>query len=379
MKKPWHLAVLVIALAVGPGAVMAQPSVPQSVLNRIDRLERDLQTLQVRLFRNGDQQTRASQTDSEEGQQSFSTDAATRLNNRLNTLENNVQRLTGKVERLGFQTRQMRKRLDQLVADLDLRLMALEEKAGLATPGRKSSATKGQAQTQRQTEEAQPGGGETAAQQGEAEETVNGVASESLYEKSRRNQQFLELPDTSKESQAEQPTKAKDQAEPPSSQLPLPGDPTGQTTPPDGGPVELPEGTPRQQYDYAFGLLQSGDFSRAEGALRKFLSAHPDHSLTANAQYWLAETYYVREMFNKAAVEFLKGYQRYPEAAKAPDNLLKLALSLSEIGSHKEACTTLDKLAKDFPKAPITIRRRGAAEWERLDCRSSLKKPSVDE
>ena len=88
--------------------------------------------------------------------------------------------------------------------------------------------------------------------------------------------------------------------------------------------------------------------------------------MAGNAQYWLAETFYVRKQFERAAMAFAAGYQTYPDNIKAPDNLLKLALSLARIDKQEDACVALKQLGEKFPKAPSNIRRRAAGEGAAL-------------
>jgi tol-pal system protein YbgF len=132
--------------------------------------------------------------------------------------------------------------------------------------------------------------------------------------------------------------------------------------------TELPAGTPKEQYDYAFDILRKADYARAESALRMFLQANPTDTLAGNAQYWLGETLYVRGDFEQAAVEFLSGYQTYSSGNKAPDNLLKLGLSLARLGQTDGACTALTRLATEYPEANDTIRRRAQTERALLNC-----------
>ena len=98
----------------------------------------------------------------------------------------------------------------------------------------------------------------------------------------------------------------------------------------------MPEGTPQQQYDYAFGLLRQANYAGAEEAFSAFLVENPDHTLAGNAKYWLGETYYVRGNYQQAAVTFAEGFESYPDNSKAPDNLLKLGMSLASLGSTQD-------------------------------------------
>lgn len=130
----------------------------------------------------------------------------------------------------------------------------------------------------------------------------------------------------------------------------------------------LPQGTVTEQYDYAFSFLRKGDYQSAQHAFEAFLAAHPDHALAGNAQYWLGESYYVRQMYPQAAAAFLKGFQQYGDSAKGPDNLLKLGMTLAAMGQTGEACSAFAELDSRYPNAPETIRQRVAEESGRLNC-----------
>ena len=110
------------------------------------------------------------------------------------------------------------------------------------------------------------------------------------------------------------------------------------------------------------------DFAGAEGALRSFVSANPDHRLSGNAQYWLGETFYVREDYLTAARTFAEGYTTYPQSDKAPSNLLKLGMSLDALGRTEDACITFTRLREEYPDAAANILSRGEREHQRLGC-----------
>jgi len=133
-------------------------------------------------------------------------------------------------------------------------------------------------------------------------------------------------------------------------------------------PGAAPSGTPQDQYNHAFGLLRQADYPGAEQALRSFVQRYPNDPLAGNAQYWLGETYYVRKDYNNAAAAFADGYRKYPQGGKGPDSLLKLGMSLSEIGQKKDACLTWSQLDKEYPKASANIAERARAERQRLEC-----------
>lgn len=132
--------------------------------------------------------------------------------------------------------------------------------------------------------------------------------------------------------------------------------------------VTLPEGTEAERYTYAFSFLRRGDFPSAEAAFKRFLEAHPTHTLAGNAQYWLGETYYVRKNYPEAAAAFLKGFQSYGDGNKGPDSLLKLGMSLSSMNQNQQACSAFEELLSRYPEASEAVLNQASSQQERLGC-----------
>lgn len=141
------------------------------------------------------------------------------------------------------------------------------------------------------------------------------------------------------------------------------------TKPADAAPtVVLPTGTTQVQYDFAIDLLKRGQFPQARDALKQFLVEHPSDPLAGNAQYWLGETYYVQGQYKDAADAFLKGYTTYSKSSKAPDSLLKLGMTLSQLGQKDAACATYGQLRQQFPQASAAIVARAKLERQKAGC-----------
>ena len=149
---------------------------------------------------------------------------------------------------------------------------------------------------------------------------------------------------------------------------PLTGSSSAATPPAPAAGGSLPGSATTDSYSQAFALLQQGNYTAAEQGFAAFLQARPSDPLAGNAQYWLAETFYVRKDYARAAQEFLKGYQAYPAGSKAPDSLLKLALSLSSLGQKEQSCRTLTQLNTDYPSLSRTLADRATQERQRLAC-----------
>lgn len=127
-------------------------------------------------------------------------------------------------------------------------------------------------------------------------------------------------------------------------------------------------GNPKQAYETAYGYLLQQNYGAAETAFDEFLTRHPNDALAGNAQYWLGESFFVRGQYKQAAGAFLKGYQTYARSAKAPDSLLKLAMSLDRLGQKEAACTSYNELNTRFPTASQNIKARADSERRRMGC-----------
>jgi tol-pal system protein YbgF len=133
-------------------------------------------------------------------------------------------------------------------------------------------------------------------------------------------------------------------------------------------PSGLPSGTAQEQYNYAFGQLRQADYKGAEASFKLFIQKHGSDPLAANAQYWLGETYFVRGDYAAASSAFADGYQKYPQGPKAPDNLLKLGISLGNQGRKQDACFAFARLERDFPTAGPAVKDRLASEKKHYGC-----------
>jgi len=131
----------------------------------------------------------------------------------------------------------------------------------------------------------------------------------------------------------------------------------------------LPPGeTPEKQYEFAYSFLQVGDYSTAERAFREFVINNSEHKLAGNAQYWYAETFRIRQLYTDAATAYLEGYQTYPKGEKAPINLLKLGVSMVQIGEKEQGCKMIEGVEKEYPKTDQSILQRAKFESKKYDC-----------
>ncbi len=130
----------------------------------------------------------------------------------------------------------------------------------------------------------------------------------------------------------------------------------------------LPDTNPNEQYEFATSFLKIGDYNMAERAFREFVIENPDHNLAGNAQYWYAETFRIRQLYTDAASAYLEGYQKYPKSDKAPINLLKLGVSLVQIGEKDQGCLMITGVKKQYPKANQSVLQKAKYEEKKFEC-----------
>jgi tol-pal system protein YbgF len=131
----------------------------------------------------------------------------------------------------------------------------------------------------------------------------------------------------------------------------------------------LPDLSPKEQYEFATNLLKVGDYNTAERALKEFVITNPEHDLAGNAQYWYAETFRIRQLYTDAASAYLEGYQKYPKSEKAPINLLKLGVSLVQIGEKDQGCLMITGVQKQYPEANQSVLQKSKYEEKKFECK----------
>ncbi len=317
------------------------------LVERLRRLERNLTLLQKQVYGG------AQPVDPDAGLQapSESSQGASRsaawLEKRFTNLEEQLRKLTNMIEEVGYQARQNQDRLQVVSDDTALRLDALENQLRTLTGGQPTTqnpaVTDGSSLAVPSVD--------AAAQAEAAQDGVLGQLRVPVPQNADQNNALSDQGNNGKTANT--------------ADKPNTGENTGEEV------ALLPAALPKEQYDFAVELLWGSDYAKAEKALREFIDANPDDALVGNAHYWLGETYYARKNYTQAAVIFAEGYKKYQDGKKAPDFLLKLALSLSQIGEAQQACRALSELESVFPDAPTAIGNRAARERNVLECPAS--------
>ena len=132
----------------------------------------------------------------------------------------------------------------------------------------------------------------------------------------------------------------------------------------------LPNKPAEEQYEFAVSFMKIGDYETAEFALREFIDKNKDHDLAGSAQYWYGETFRIRQLYSDAATAYLDGYQNYPKSKKAPDNLLKLGITMVQLGEKDQGCKMISGLKKEYPKASKSVLQKAQYEQKKFKCKS---------
>ncbi len=132
----------------------------------------------------------------------------------------------------------------------------------------------------------------------------------------------------------------------------------------------LPDKPAKEQYDFAVSFMKIGDYETAEFALKEFIDKNKDHDLAGSAQFWYGETFRIRQLYSDAATAYLDGYQNYPKSKKAPDNLLKLGITMVQLGEKDQGCKMILGVKKEYPKASKSVLQKAQYEQKKFKCNS---------
>jgi tol-pal system protein YbgF len=131
------------------------------------------------------------------------------------------------------------------------------------------------------------------------------------------------------------------------------------------GQLPVPSGSDRDNYQAAFELLKQQRYEPAALAFQQFLVSFPDSQLADNAQYWLAESYYVTDKFEEALKEFSVVIKQYPDSRKVPDALLKTGYCNYELQRWADARKALTRVQSEY--SDTTAARLAEQRLKRMD------------
>ena len=291
-------------------------------LNEILKLiQKDLKTLEKAVYSGSNNIENINNLDGN------SEDVLTRHLLKLSEIENQFQKLTNKFEEINFKLDKLSNRLSKVQADNQIRFQDIENSLSSGDSNQKVIR-----KTEKQTEKILPGSSQP--------QDLGSISYKDT--ESKEKSQKIQSVDTTASIVTE----------------------TFETE-----QKILPNESPEKQYEFATSFLKVGDYTTAERAFREFVITNPEHKKAGNAQYWYAETFRIRQLYTDAASAYLEGYQKYPKGEKAPINLLKLGISMVQIGEKEQGCKMIEGVEKQYPKANQSVLQKAKYESKKFECK----------
>ena len=143
--------------------------------------------------------------------------------------------------------------------------------------------------------------------------------------------------------------------------------------PPASGPTIVGSGVamldqPREQFNAALQAFQAGQYPEAEAGFKAFLAANPSHRMSADAIFYIGETYLQRSRPREAAEQYLKVTTDYSKSSRAPESMVRLGQTLAALGNNEQACATLTEFGKRYPAASASVKKLAEHESAKDHC-----------
>ena len=318
-KNKFLLQILVIIFFANIS--FAQQDKMNELLDRLEKIQKDIQTLEKAVY---------SKNPTLSSDNVIVNEALTRQLTKISELEKQIQEMTSKFEENNYKIQQLSDRLNRVSNDNQIRLQQLENNKVVSDKVNPSKEVTIEKKT--------PPIKKNETNILNSEEVI--VEEEISSDKEKINQEKIVESEN---------IKLKEKVNKPKTKV-------------------LPKVSISEQYKYAMNIMKSGDFEKAEIAFKEFVDTHSKHELAGSAQFWYAETFYIRQLYDDAAVAFLEGYQKYPNSPKAPENLLKLGVTLAELGEIDQGCKMIMNLKKAYPKTDASILQKSSYEKKRFNC-----------
>jgi TolA-binding protein len=249
---------------------------------RIDRLERQVQEMQRRVYPKGKPADTAGFSDDPAATQS----SVMSLDQRLDALERQMSDMLRQSEENSNRLRTMETGLGQLRTDEDQRIQALEQRASEAAAAAQAAAEV-------------------------APSTVTTVA------KPRTR---------------------------PSTQAPKTAEATPAAAPGDEGTAAPLTDPGEDAYTEGFHLWEAGKYDEAISTLKSFVSSYPKHRRVSYANNLIGRALLDKGDARAAATALLANYRSNPGGERAPDSLFYLGQALAKLGQTGQACKAYGEL-----------------------------------
>ena len=269
-----------VALAPASAALaQRQPATPEQ---RIDRLERQVNEVQRRVFPKGRPADTAGFADDPAATQA----SVMSLDQRLDALERQMADMLRQTEENGNRLRSLESGIAQIKTDQDQRIQALEQKMSEAAPAAAPAPTEGAA-----------------------------PAATSPKTKPK--------PSVPSPKPALATTPAADVGDASAVGVTDPGE---------------------EAYTEGFHLWEAGNYDEAISALKSFVAAYPKHRRASYANNLIGRAQLDKGDARGAAATLLANYRNNPGGDRAPDSLLYLGQALMKLGQPVQACKAYGEL-----------------------------------
>ena len=295
-----------------------------NVLEVLELIQKDLKTLEKAVYSGSLNDSISSNSTMDQNTE----DVLTRHLLKLTEIENQFQELTNKFEEINFKIDKLSNRLSKVQADNQMRFQELENSPTITTDENKKITSLPKEETKK-------------VLPGSSEPQDLGSISYKDTETNLSTQQTQSIESTG----------------------------TIVTETFESEEKLLPDVSPEKQYEFAMSFMQVGDYNTSERAFREFININSEHELAGSAQYWYAETFRIRQLYTDAASAYLEGYQKYPKGEKAPINLLRLGVSLVQMGEKDQGCLMIAGVKKQYPKANQSVLQKAQYEEKKFDCK----------
>ncbi|NRA87598.1 MAG: tetratricopeptide repeat protein [Rhizobiales bacterium] len=121
-------------------------------------------------------------------------------------------------------------------------------------------------------------------------------------------------------------------------------------------------------FNQAKGYYDDGNYALAERRFNQFIRFYDESALISNAYFWLGESYFKRNDYNRALRGYFRGYYHNKNGAKAPDNLLKLAQMLIQFKNMEDACSAFFTLSRDYAKSHPSLAKQAVDAQQTHEC-----------
>ena len=297
------------------------------VLEILELIQKDLKTLEKAVY-SGSLNENVNNSTSSSSMDQNTEDVLTRHLLKLSEIEKQFQELTNKFEEINFKIDKLSNRLSKVQADNQIRFQELENNSIISTDENRKITSLPKEETKK-------------VLPGSSEPQDLGSISYKDTETNLSTQQTQSIESTG----------------------------TIVTETFESEEKLLPDVSPEKQYEFAMSFMQVGDYNTSERAFREFININSEHELAGSAQYWYAETFRIRQLYTDAASAYLEGYQKYPKGEKAPINLLRLGVSLVQMGEKDQGCLMITGVKKQYPKANQSVLQKAQYEEKKFDCK----------